>query len=103
MPRLPPLKRVNAAPRITPRELADEGQATADTVRDMGPHARGTMVAFSFDSAGSASFNHKLGRQPEGWFIADTDSVARVWRNSWDSRTITLQASASVTGKAWVF
>ena len=46
---------------------------------------------------------HKLSRQPRGWFIADLDADARVWRTAWNTKTITLDASAAVTAAIWVF
>lgn len=47
--------------------------------------------------------NHKLGRQPLGWFMTDIDAAATVFRVSWNDKQIKLQASADVNINLWVF
>lgn len=51
----------------------------------------------------SRRFDHGLGRQPVGWFIVDKTSALDVWRTDWDTRTISLDASASSTITIYVF
>jgi hypothetical protein len=46
---------------------------------------------------------HTLNRQPQGWFITDIDAAATVYRAAWNTRTITLHASAPVNIQLWVF
>ena len=47
--------------------------------------------------------NHGLQQTPLGWIILDRTNNSNVWRVSWDSKSITLQASVSTTIKLWVF
>jgi hypothetical protein len=46
---------------------------------------------------------HGLGREPQGFFVADSTADVRVWRVSWDSRIINLDASGSSVISVWVF
>lgn len=55
----------------------------------------------------ATDFSHKLGKEPEGYFIVYQDSNAVIW---WDrtgtedrNKFIKLDASASVNAKIWVF
>ena len=54
-------------------------------------------------ASGSTTFAHKLGRQPVGWEIIDITCAAIVYRESWSSTQITLNASASATAKVRVW
>jgi hypothetical protein len=49
------------------------------------------------------AINHKLQREPSGWFLMDIQGNAVVWRTAWDTSTITLQSTALVTIGLWVF
>ena len=52
---------------------------------------------------GSVAVAHKLGRQPVGWSLVDITAAATVFRAAWDSKFITLTASApcAVTLRVW--
>lgn len=53
---------------------------------------------------GDNVINHHLGRKPNGYFIADQDASASFYRNKpLDNLTLTLNASAPVTIRLWVF
>lgn len=54
-------------------------------------------------SSGSNVIYHDLQRQPKGWLIVDRDSAATVHRTAWDSESITLQASAAVNVRIYIF
>lgn len=45
---------------------------------------------------------HGLGRQPVLWIVFDKNANANVWRSSWDSSHITLNASVTCTITFWV-
>lgn len=55
-------------------------------------------------SIGDNTINHLLGRKPNGWFIADIDGAADIYRSAaMNNLTLTLNSSAIVTIKLWVF
>lgn len=48
--------------------------------------------------------SHGLGRQMVGWFVIDNTASATIWRTQpFNSKTITLEASAATTISLWVF
>lgn len=54
--------------------------------------------------AGTLTFNHKLGRKPQGWQIMDLDSASVIYRSQpFNALTLTLISSASANVKLWVF
>lgn len=48
-------------------------------------------------------FPHYLGRQPQGWWPVDKQNAAHIFRTDWTTTTITLEASATVTGSIWIY
>ena len=52
---------------------------------------------------GNNTINHKLGRQPQGWFIVDITAASDIYRVSWSDKTIVLNSSALTTIKLGVF
>lgn len=46
---------------------------------------------------------HGLGRRPRGFFVVDRQGNTQIWRTAWDTKFITLDASASDTVSIWVF
>lgn len=54
-------------------------------------------------TTGPNRINHKLSRQPEGWFVVDTNAAVVPYRTAWDANTITLVATGSVTVSIWIF
>lgn len=67
------------------------------------PLVDGELLANVILPSGSFRLNHKLGRQPLGWIICDIDDNVTVYREEWDSNTITFNASGPVTLSLWVF
>lgn len=50
------------------------------------------------------AINHLLQRMPQGWFLTDIDANTAVWRTqSFNTNTITLEASANTTISLWVY
>lgn len=55
-------------------------------------------------SIGNNVINHLLGRNQLGWFLADIDGASTIYRSSpLNNKTLTLNSSAAVTVKLWVF
>lgn len=53
---------------------------------------------------GDNVINHRLGRKPQGWIIADIDGVASIYRSeAFTPLTLTLNSSAAVTVTLEVF
>lgn len=54
-------------------------------------------------ATGDNVINHKLQRMPLGYLILDQNAGVIVYRAAATDRTITLNASAAVTLKVWVY
>ena len=53
---------------------------------------------------GATTFNHKLGRTPQGWFITDIQGAATIYRSQpFNQNTLTLTSNAAVTVSIGVF
>lgn len=68
------------------------------------PLLDGVQVAVSIGTSDTV-VEHRLGRQPLGWFVVDSETSG-AWslrRSAWDERTLTLIATAAFTGAIWVF
>ena len=53
---------------------------------------------------GATTFNHYLGKQMSGWFIADQNALASIYRSApLNSQTLTLTSNAVVTVSLWIF
>lgn len=66
------------------------------------PLLDGLLLSVSL-ATGSNQFAHKLGRLPQGWFFTDRNSAATVYRTAWTMDTLSLTASASLSGTIWIF
>ena len=44
--------------------------------------------------SGSNVLNHKLGRQPRGWYLVDCLVAQTPYREAWDDKTLTLNLNA---------
>lgn len=53
--------------------------------------------------SGSNVIDHKLGRQPQGWFLVDLNANVTAYRTAWDELTITLTSSGSATAALYVY
>lgn len=53
---------------------------------------------------GTNVINHLLGRQQQGWFLTDQTAVPYIYRSQpFNSTTLTLSSSTSLTISLWVF
>lgn len=55
---------------------------------------------------GSTVVNHKLGRQPVGWFLVSPKGAAAVYEAAYQPNpelTLTLTSNAAITSSIWVF
>jgi hypothetical protein len=59
------------------------------------PRAFSTTQAVELTAATPKIVSHKLGKTPAGWLVTDIDANTTVRRNTWDSKTITIQAAAN--------
>ena len=63
----------------------------------------GVRAVQTFNPAQTVAIPHKLGRQPTGWIIIDSNTYPSVYRSAWDETTITLTSFNSGTFTFWVF
>ena len=54
-------------------------------------------------TSSSTTISHMLSRTPQGWIVVDKDANEDVWRVSWNTRQIVLDATGNVTVALWVF
>jgi len=92
--------RADVAPRILDN-LQDQ-LVTSLSALESDELALRKIYEFSLAS-GSNQLFHDLQRQPKGWLIVDRDSAATVYRTAWDNESITLQASAAVNIRLYIF
>lgn len=68
------------------------------------PILDGNVITATLSNVSPTTIPHNLDRQPQGWFVVDITSGATVYRTTWDTKFISLQASAANTTVAiWVF
>lgn len=63
----------------------------------------GRLISEQLISTSSTKIEHKLGRQPLGWFLVDKVDQGDVWRVSWDDKHITFDTSSNATISFWIF
>lgn len=88
------------------RELADVEEAAQQATSQVLDKAivAGRLIKDVQLTTTGVVINHRLGRQPEGWFVVDVDETRTVKRLDWNDRTLTLAASADgATFRIWVF
>lgn len=80
----------------TSRELNDAQGAIHGTLRNVVEHEQltGRLVQSLSVTSSGTTIAHGLGRTPIGWHLSDVLDHGTVKRAAWDSKTITLQASA---------
>ncbi len=67
------------------------------------PIVDGVLIEGITITTAGLAVSHLLGRQPRGWFVVDKTTDANVWRTAWDSRLLTLDASATTVVSLWIF
>jgi hypothetical protein len=102
---LPGLKRIVVSSGIKPTELARQILAFVNYVVESlnrllsSPRAVSTFQDVTLVAATAKTVSHgldlKLGQTPSGWLVTDISANTTVRRNSWDEKTITIQAAAN--------
>lgn len=65
---------------------------------------QGSLLTNKLLNIGANTFNHYLGRQQIGWFVADQNALASIYRSQpLNSQTLTLTSNAVVTVSLWIF
>ncbi len=74
--------------------------AVVDGIRPLlaSPRARSVNTPQTLTGAADTVCNHKLGVKPQGWLFLRPNAAATVYEVSLTDTTITLHASATVTG-----
>ena len=82
----------------------DHERSVYDTTRTPATDASGSPVV-TIPAAGTATLQHNLGYEPNGWRVADRNVAGSVWRTAWDASTLTLatDAVAPITVRVEVF
>lgn len=61
-------------------------------------------IDLDMTAAADTVFKHRLGRVPTGWIVTDNTDDTKIFRVSWDSSYITLNApDSNTTIRLWVF
>ncbi len=80
-----------------------EGKLLATLFRELQkPLLAYELVTTSIES-GANVVNHRLGRTPLGWIVVDKDDIVDMYRDSWDSDKINIQANASANVTFLIF
>ena len=100
MPAPPEMRKVH----VRRKELQDVDEAAREAIDNLRkvPILGGAPVTADL-ALGSNMVAHGLRKTPTGWIVIDRDSAATVYRTAWDKTHLTLQVSAAVTVKMWVF
>jgi hypothetical protein len=84
------------------REVRRFGRELLDALEV--PLTSGILLKDIDVSASPVTVDHRLGYEPTGFFIVNSDEDVRVWRSGKaNTRSITLIASATATVTLWVF
>lgn len=68
------------------------------------PPNKGLLLKDVSLNNGVTVINHKLGRKPQGYLIADINSAATIYRSEpFNDLTLTLTSNAATTVTLWVF
>lgn len=67
-----------------------------------GPFLGGNLLSSVAVGTVSTSIKHGLGRVPIVWVLCDQNTNTTVWRLSWDSNVINLEAATACTVSLWV-
>lgn len=66
------------------------------------PILKGQLLE-SVSLSGSTEVGHSLGREPKGFLVTDINTGATIYRETWTSTKIKLNASASCVVSIWIF
>jgi hypothetical protein len=110
---LPGLKRIVVASSVKPPELARQIlqflNYVAESINPLlaRPRAFSVVQDVTLVAATAKTVSHGLalptGQTPSGWLVTDIDANTTIRRNSWDEKTITLQAAGNCTARIEVW
>lgn len=85
-------------------QLMQSGWATQLEPLIAFPPNKGKLIKDVVLAIGANKIDHRLGRQPQGWIIADINAAATVYRSEpFNDLTLTLTSNAAATAQIWVF
>jgi hypothetical protein len=80
-----------------------DGRLLATILRELQrPLLAYELVTTSVES-GPNIVSHKLSRVPTGWVVVDKDNIVDMYRESWDSTKINIQADAAANVTFLIF
>lgn len=104
------MARIPALPRLQEvRPVVAETMPVDSRAASVGfPQTAGRSVEVPDTASGNdAVLEHRLGRQPKGWYVIDlTGGLSTFYRVSWDDKRITLRNNGLVTVRGaviWVW
>lgn len=97
---LQPLKKINGQTYELQKTIEYQQEFTAQLLALV--FLKGNLLDITVTTTATA-FSHGLGVIPQGFLVFDKTANADIWRTSWDDKTITLDATATVSAKVWVF
>lgn len=68
----------------------------------VGPFIGGDLISNVSVGTSPTVINHQLNRQPQVWVICDQNTLTNVYRISWNSNSITLEAGADCVISLWL-
>ena len=95
------LKRIRTEDRDLSRVQDRVNEAIQPLISN--PLVDGVLVSATITAAGDIQVPHLLSRQPLGWIIVDQTQPAEIYRQSWDSRFLTLNVNSATILKIYVF
>ena len=94
-------------PKQPTREASSNQDSSYEIVRELQQLKilDGALLGpFSLSGGTPKQVRHTLKRQPKGWWVVDQQHQNVVFRTSWDSDSITLDASGPIAGVTiWLF
>lgn len=97
---LQPLKKINGQTYELQKTIEYSQEFTAQLLSLV--FLKGNLLTIDITTTATA-FNHGLNVTPQGFIVFDKTANADIWRTAWDDKTITLDATATVGAKVWVF
>lgn len=81
---------------------ANESIQTLETKIAGSPFGGGVLLANVTINGSNTTLTHGLGRTPTVWLNVDQTVTNPIIRTGWNSNTITLQSTATITASIWV-
>lgn len=91
-------------PQRLPLEMMQTQWASQIDPLLVNPLASGLLLKNIVLASGANVINHLLSRQPQGWFVTDTNAAVTIYRSQpFNSSTLTLTSSGAATVSLYVF